>query len=289
MAKKKKKNQHNQDDAEARASSSVAGEAETGPRPKMKRKEYERQMRILHGELVAMQEWVKDSGAKICIVFEGRDTAGKGGTIKRITERVSPRVFRIVALPTPTEREKSQMYVQRYVQHFPAAGEVVIFDRSWYNRAGVERVMGFCKLEETERFLDLVPAFEKAMTDSGILLLKYWLEVSPEEQTRRLESRINDPRKIWKLSPMDMKSYSHWHDYSRARDAMFAATDTAWGPWFIADADDKKRARLNIISHLLGQVPYKPLAHRDIKLPRRQPSGGYQQPDLALRHIPASF
>ena len=286
----KKKNRHNQDDAEARASSSVAGEeAEAGPRPKMKRKEYERQMRILHGELVAMQEWVKDSGAKICIVFEGRDTAGKGGTIKRITERVSPRVFRIVALPTPTEREKSQMYVQRYIQHFPAAGEVVIFDRSWYNRAGVERVMGFCKPEETERFLELAPNFEKAMTDSGILLLKYWLEVSPDEQTRRLESRIHDPRKIWKLSDMDLKSYSRWYDYSRARDAMFAATDTAWAPWYIAHTDDKKRGRLNIISHLLSQVPYKPLVQAAVTLPRRQRSRGYVEPDLPLRYIPTPF
>ncbi len=260
------------------------------PKPgKMKRKEYERQMRILHGELVAMQEWVKDSGAKICIVFEGRDTAGKGGTIKRITERVSPRVFQVVALPTPTEREKSQMYVQRYIQHFPAAGEVVIFDRSWYNRAGVERVMGFCQPEETERFLQLAPGWEQAMVDSGIVLLKYWLEVSPDEQTRRLESRINDPRKIWKLSPMDLKSYRRWYDYSRARDAMFAATDTAWGPWYVADADDKRRARLNIISHLLSQIPYKPLAHRDITLPKRQPPGGYVQPDLPLRRIPAPF
>ena len=264
-------------------------QAGAGPAEKMKRKEYERQMRVLHGELVAMQEWVKDSGAKVCVVFEGRDTAGKGGTIKRITERVSPRVFRVVALPTPTEREKSQMYVQRYIQHFPAAGEVVIFDRSWYNRAGVERVMGFCQPEETERFLELVPGFEKAMVDAGILLLKYWLEVSPGEQTRRLESRINDPRKIWKLSPMDLKSYSRWYDYSRARDAMFAATDTAWAPWYIADADVKKRARLNIISHLLSQVPYKPLAHRDITLPKRQPSRGYVQPDLSSRHIPAPF
>jgi polyphosphate kinase len=287
---KKKKGGHHRNDAEVPASSPVAREeADAGPPGKMKRKEYERQMRILHGELVAMQEWVKDSGAKICVVFEGRDTAGKGGTIKRITERVSPRVFRIVALPTPTEREKSQMYVQRYVPHFPAAGEVVIFDRSWYNRAGVERVMGFCKPEETERFLELVPGFEKAMADAGILLLKYWLEVSPAEQTRRLKSRISDPRKIWKLSPMDLKSYSRWYDYSRARDAMFAASDTAWAPWFIANADDKKRARLNIISHLLSQVPYKPLAHRDIKLPRRQPHGGYVQPDLPLRHIPTPF
>ncbi len=287
---KKKKHRHNQDDAKARASSSAAvEEAETGPPPKMKRKEYERQMRILHGELVAMQEWVKDSGAKICVVFEGRDTAGKGGTIKRITERVSPRVFRVVALPAPTEREKSQMYIQRYLPHFPAAGEVVIFDRSWYNRAGVERVMGFCTPEETDRFLGLVPGVEKAMADDGILLLKYWLEVGPGEQTRRLKSRMHDPRKIWKLSPMDLKSYSRWYDYSRARDAMFAATDTAQGPWYIADADAKKRARLNIISHLLSQVPYKPLAPRDIKLPRRQPPGGYQQPDLPLRHIPIPF
>ena len=220
----------------------------------------------------------KESGAKICVVFEGRDTAGKGGTIKRITERVSPRVFRVVALPAPTEREKSQMYIQRYLPHFPAAGEVVIFDRSWYNRAGVEPVMGFCTPEETERFLGLVPGGEKAMTDYGIVLLKYWLEVGPGEQTRRLESRINDPRKIWKLSAMDLKSYSRWYDYSRARDAMFAATDTAWAPWYIADADDKRRARLNIISHLLSQVPYKPLAHRDIALPSGSRPGAMTSP-----------
>jgi polyphosphate kinase 2 len=256
---------------------------------KMKRKRYEQQMRLLHGELVAMQEWVKESGAKICIVFEGRDTAGKGGTIKRITERVSPRVFRVIALPTPTEREKSQMYLQRYVPHFPAAGEVVIFDRSWYNRAGVERVMGFCTPEETERFLELAPAFERAMVDSGILLLKYWLEVGADEQTRRLESRIHDPRKIWKLSAMDLKSYSRWYDYSRARDAMFAATDTSWAPWFVADTNDKKRGRLNIITHLLGQVPYKPLAHPDITLPKRQRPGDYADPGVPLRDIPTPF
>ncbi len=285
----KKKNALDRHDATAQASPVAEEQAETGPRPKMKRKEYERQMRILHGELVALQEWLKESGAKVCVVFEGRDTAGKGGTIKRLTERVSPRVFRVVALPAPTEREKSQMYVQRYVQHVPAAGEVVIFDRSWYNRAGVEPVMGFCAPEDTDRFLLLVPAWEKAMTGSGIVLLKYWLEVSPGEQTRRLTSRINDPRKIWKLSPMDMKSYSRWYDYSRARDAMFAATDTAWAPWYIADADDKKRARLNIISHLLSQVPGKPLAHRDVKLPRRQRPDGYVQPELPLRHIPTPF
>jgi polyphosphate kinase 2 len=255
----------------------------------MKRKPYEREMRVLHGELVAMQEWVKASGAKICIVFEGRDTAGKGGTIKRITERVSPRVFRVVALPAPTEREKSQMYIQRYISHFPAAGEVVIFDRSWYNRAGVEPVMGFCTPEETERFLELVPGVEKAMADSGILLLKYWLEVSAGEQTRRLESRIDDPRKIWKLSDMDLKSYSRWYDYSRARDAMFAATDTAWAPWYVARTDDKKRGRLNIIGHLLSQVPYKPLTPRDITLPTRQRADGYVEPDLPLRYIPTPF
>ena len=282
MAKKKDKQERH--DAEAQAP-----QAEAGPPPKMKRKEYEREMRLLHGELVAMQEWVKKSGAKICIVFEGRDTAGKGGTIKRITERVSPRVFRVIALPAPTEREKSQMYIQRYISHLPAAGEVVIFDRSWYNRAGVEPVMGFCTPAETDRFLELLPGVEKAMCDNGILLLKYWLEVGADEQTRRLESRIHDPRKIWKLSDMDLKSYSRWYDYSRARDAMFAATDTAWAPWYVAHTDDKKRGRLNIIHHLLSQVPYKPLAHRDITLPKRQHPGGYTEPTLPLRYIPAPF
>jgi len=289
MAKKSEKEHKEHEAAGGAPQAGARREAEAGPPAKMKRKPYEHQMRILHGELVAMQEWVKASGAKICIVFEGRDTAGKGGTIKRITERVSPRVFRVVALPAPTEREKSQMYIQRYVQHFPAAGEVVIFDRSWYNRAGVERVMGFCPPEETERFLEQAPAFEKAMGDAGILLLKYWLEVSSDEQTRRLESRINDPRKVWKLSALDLKSYSRWYDYSRARDAMFAATDTAWAPWYIAHTDDKKRGRLNIISHLLSQVPYKPLAHQDITLPKRQRANGYVEPDLPLRYIPTPF
>ena len=286
MAKKKRKQQ----EVEASVSPSAASRgAETDPPPKLKRKAYEGEMRRLHGELVAMQEWVKASGAKICIVFEGRDTAGKGGTIKRITERVSPRVFRVVALPAPTERERSQMYVQRYLPHLPAAGEVVIFDRSWYNRAGVERVMGFCKPEETERFLELAPAVEKTVVDSGILLLKYWLEVSPTEQTRRLERRIKDPRKVWKLTDMDLKSYSRWYDYSRARDAMFAATDTAWAPWYIAVTDDKQRGRLNIISHLLSQVPYKPLAQKDVTLPKRQRPGGYVEPQLPLRYIPTPF
>ena len=274
--------------AEVEAPAATAGEG-AGAVVRLKRKEYEREMRVLHGELVALQEWVKASGARICVVFEGRDTAGKGGTIKRITERVSPRVFRVVALPAPTEREKSQMYIQRYLPHFPAAGEVVIFDRSWYNRAGVEPVLGFCTPEQAARFLGLVPGVEKAMADDGIVLLKYWLEVSPGEQTRRLRSRIDDPRKIWKLSDLDLKSYSRWYDYSRARDAMFAATDTAWAPWYIADTDDKRRGRLNIISHLLSQVPYQPPARRDITLPRRQPARGYTEPGLPLRHIPTPF
>ncbi len=256
---------------------------------KMKRKEYELELRRLHGELVAVQEWVKASGAKICIVFEGRDTAGKGGTIKAITERVSPRVFRVIALPAPTEREKSQMYVQRYLSHFPAAGEVMIFDRSWYNRAGVERVMGFCTPEASKRFLELTPGVEKAMLDSGILLLKYWLEVSPDEQTRRLQSRIDDPRKIWKLSDMDLLSYQRWFDYSRARDEMFAATDTAWAPWWVVNSDDKKRARLNVISHLLNRIPYEPLEHRDVELPDRQKPGGYRESDVPLHYVPTPY
>jgi len=256
---------------------------------RMKRKEYETELRPLHAELVAMQEWVKQTGAKICVVFEGRDSAGKGGTIKAITDKVSPRVFRIVALPSPTEREKSQMYVQRYIGHFPAAGEVVIFDRSWYNRAGVERVMGFCTDEEAKRFLELVPDVEKAMVDSGILLLKYWLEVGEEEQTKRLQSRIDDPRKIWKLTEMDLKSYRHWYDYARCRDEMFAATDTVIAPWYVVRTDDKRRARLNLITHLLGQVPYEPVKHKQVTLPQRDKPGDYVEGELAGQHIPTPF
>jgi polyphosphate kinase 2 len=256
---------------------------------KMKQKEYQRELRRLHGELVAMQEWVKASGAKVCIVFEGRDTAGKGGTIKAITERVSPRVFRVVALPAPTEREKSQMYVQRYITHFPAAGEVVIFDRSWYNRAGVERVMGFCAEEQSKRFLEQVPAVEKAMVDSGIHLLKYWLEVNADEQTRRLESRIDDPRKIWKLSDMDLASYGKWDEYSRARDDMFAATDTAWARWFVAHSNDKKRARLNVIAHLLEHVPYEAPPRKQVELPKRTVHRHGAPEDLAAREVPARY
>ena len=259
------------------------------PPAKLKRKAYEAEMRLLHGELVAMQEWVKATGARVCIVFEGRDTAGKGGTIKRITERVSPRVFKVVALAAPTERERSQMYIQRYIGHFPAAGEVVIFDRSWYNRAGVERVMGFCTPEQADRFLEQVPAVEKAMVDSGIILIKYWLEVSPEEQTRRLSRRMNDPRKVWKLTDMDIKSYARWDDYSRARDTMIAASDTPWAPWFVAATDDKERGRLNIISHLLSQVPYEAPAHREVELPKRKTGTRYKGRELPLTWVPERF
>src|SRR6478736_3174662 len=248
MAKKKAKKKHQTDDSQI--ASAGAG--------KLSRKEYERELAQLQVELVHLQQWVVASGAKVCVVFEGRDTAGKGGVIKRITERVSPRVFRVAALPAPTEREKSQMYLQRYMAHFPAAGEIVIFDRSWYNRAGIERVMGFVDDAQAERFLRLVPAVEKAMIDAGIILVKYWLEVTQEEQTRRLTARIDDGRKTWKLSPMDLESYSRWYDYSRARDDMFAATDTPWAPWYVVDSNDKKRARLNIINHLLDKIPYEP-------------------------------
>jgi polyphosphate kinase 2 len=259
------------------------------PGKTLKRKAYEEELRKLHVELVNLQEWVKLKGLKVCVVFEGRDGAGKGGTIKAITERVSPRVFRVVALPAPTEREKSQMYAQRYIPHFPAAGEVVIFDRSWYNRAGVERIMGFCTEQQAKDFLAVVPLVEKLMVASGMILLKYWLEVSPEEQTRRLEGRIGDGRKTWKLSPMDLKSYSRWYDYSRARDEMFAATDTSWAPWYVARSDDKRRARLNIISHLLSKIEYEAPPRAKIELPKRQARGTYREPDYPYKLIPEKF
>ena len=237
--------------------------------PGLKRKEYEQKLRKLHVELVKLQEWVKREGKKVCVVFEGRDGAGKGGVIKAMTERVSPRVFRVVAMAAPTEREKSQMYVQRYLPHFPSGGEIVIFDRSWYNRAGVERVMGFCTEDEAKRFLNIVPGLERTMVESGIILLKYWLEVSPDEQTSRLTERIDDKRKIWKLSQMDLDSYTRWDDYTRCRDDMFQATDTAWAPWFIARSDNKRQARLNIIAHLLSSIPYKKVPRGNVKLPKR--------------------
>jgi polyphosphate kinase 2 len=252
---------------------------------KLKRKAYDAALEKLHVELVRLQEWVKHKGLKVCVVFEGRDGAGKGGTIKAIAERVSPRVFRVIALPAPSEREKSQMYMQRYLPHLPAAGEIVIFDRSWYNRAGVERVMGFCSEKEARKFLKMVPPVEKAMVDSGIILIKYWLEVSPEEQTRRLEQRIDDGRKIWKLSGMDLLSYSRWYDYSRARDEMFEATDTDFAPWHVARSDDKRRARLNIIGHLLGSIPYKSAPRDKVKLPKRQKPGGYRDPGYKYRYV----
>ncbi|HUA33922.1 MAG TPA: polyphosphate kinase 2 [Candidatus Binataceae bacterium] len=241
-------------------------------------KDYERELERLQVELVKLQMWVKEKGLKVVIVFEGRDAAGKGGVIKRLTDRVSPRVFRVLALPAPTEREKSQMYIQRYVPHLPAAGEVVIFDRSWYNRAGVERVMGFCTDEEVTRFLEDCPAFEHALVESGIILVKYWFEVSQEEQTRRFMQRIKDGRKIWKLSPMDLESHRLWYDYSRARDDMLLATDTSYAPWYIVNADDKRRARLNCISHLLSIVPYKEVKRDPVKLPKRQKPHGYDEP-----------
>ena len=259
------------------------------PPGRMRRKDYERELARLQGELVHLQQWVVETGAKVCIVFEGRDAAGKGGVIKRITERVSPRVFRTVALPAPSDREKSQMYLQRYVPHFPAAGEVVIFDRSWYNRAGVERVMGFAPDDEVERFLAVAPAVEAAMVHSGIIVLKYWLEVSQDEQTRRLERRIDDERKTWKLSPMDLESYRRWYDYSQARDDMLAATDSEDAPWFLVDSNDKRRARLNVISHLLDAIPYSRIETPGVELPARQAPGGYETPTDEHHWVPDRF
>jgi len=259
------------------------------PKGKLKTKDYDKELARLHVELVKLQDWVVHKGLKVCIVFEGRDTAGKGGTIKALTERVSPRVFRVVALPAPSDREKSQMYMQRYVAHLPAAGEIVIWDRSWYNRAGVERVMGFASEEKVKRYLQGVPLFERAMVENNIILLKYWLEVSPEEQTRRLKARINDGRKTWKLTPMDLKSYSRWYDYSRARDDMFAATDLDFAPWFVARSDDKKRARLNIITHILEHIPYEALPREKVKLPPRQKAGSYKESDHPVRFVAEKF
>jgi polyphosphate kinase len=258
------------------------------PGGKMSGKTYAKEMKKLHVELVKLQQWVVHKGLKVCIVFEGRDGAGKGGTIKAITERVSPRVFRVIALPAPTEREKSQMYGQRYMPHLPAAGEIVIFDRSWYNRAGVERVMGFCSEETARGFLKTIPMFERLMVDSGVILLKYWLEVSPEEQTRRLKARIGDGRKTWKLSPMDLKSYDRWDDYTKARDEMFAATDSSWAPWFVARSEDKQRVRLNVISDILKHVPYKEAPAEKVELPKRK-IGRYKAADYPFRYVQERF
>jgi polyphosphate kinase 2 len=247
----------------------------TEPAEKMKRKVYEKQLGKLQEELCHLQDWIRQSGARVIVVLEGRDAAGKGGTIKAIAERVSPRVFRVVALPAPSDREKSQMYMQRYVERFPAGGEIVIFDRSWYNRAGVEYVMGFCSAKEHKRFLELCPIVEKFLIDNGTLLIKIWLEVGQEEQDRRFKARIDDPVRQWKLSPMDIESYGRWYDYSRARDMMFEYTDTEHAPWHIVHSDDKKRARLNVIAHILSQIPYKKVDHAKVKLSARSDKKKY--------------
>lgn len=258
---------------------------------KLNRKKYEKKLRQLQAELCKLQEWVKHKGLRVIILFEGRDGAGKGGTIRAITERVSPRVFRVVALPAPSDREKSQMYIQRYMQHFPAAGEVVIFDRSWYNRAGVEYVMGFCSKEQHRTFMKLCPTVERYITDAGIILIKFWLEVSDKEQKRRFEARMTDPLRQWKLSPMDLPSRSKWFEYSRARDKMLEATDTKWAPWTILRSDDKKRARLNCIAYLLKLLPYKKVPREKIKLPERSMKGEYndQSSLKGRKFVPEKF
>ena len=256
---------------------------------KLSRKYYEKEMTRLQGELVQMQLWAKEAKAKVAVLFEGRDAAGKGGVIKRITERTSPRVFRVVALPAPSEREQTQVFAQRYIEQFPAGGEICLFDRSWYNRAGVDRVMGFATDVDYKRFLELVPKVEEAFIAGGIQLIKYWFEVSQEEQTRRFEDRAQDPRKVWKLSPMDLESHRRWYDYSRARDAMFAATDTEISPWHVIQANDKRRARLNCIAHLLDQVPYERAEPNKVKLPARQKPQGYVEPDYPWRFVPERY
>jgi polyphosphate kinase 2 len=257
----------------------------------LKRKKYEKELRSLQAELCKLQDWIKYKGLRVIVVFEGRDAAGKGGTIRALTERVSPRVFRLAALPAPSDREKTQMYIQRYMQHFPAAGEVVIFDRSWYNRAGVERVMGFCTDEQYRSFLKLCPTVEKYIVDAGIVLIKYWLEVGKKEQQRRFEARIKDPLRQWKLSPMDLGSFGRWYEYSRARDKMLEATDTKHAPWFVIRSDDKRSARLNCISHLLEMIPYKKVPKDKVKLPKRSHKGHYDdQSSLKSRHfVPEKF
>jgi polyphosphate kinase len=282
---KKDKHRHSGGKADGRKAADAGGEPE-----KLSRKDFESALEQLEVELVKLQLWVQQEKRKIIIVFEGRDAAGKGGVIKRITERVSPRVFRVVALPAPTEREKTQMYMERYIAHFPAGGEVTIFDRSWYNRAGVERVMAFSTEKQVERFLKLCPVWERAITDSGIHLIKYWFEVSQDEQTRRFKDRIEDGRKVWKLSPMDLESHRRWYDFSRARDEMLQATDTPWAPWYIVDADEKRRARLNCIAHLLSLIPYKAVKREKVKLPKRQKPKGYVEPrNQNHKHVPQVY
>ena len=284
MGKKSKKKK-----AKVRAEDAPPGADQPAKDPsvpvKMKNKEYEAELFKLQVELVKLQDWVKKTGARIVILFEGRDAAGKGGIIKRILERVSPRAFRLVALPAPTERQKTQIYAQRYIEQLPAGGEIVIFDRSWYNRAGVEQVMGFCTKEEYKKFLKGCPAFENVLISNGIILLKYWLDVSEKVQHKRFLARIQDPSKRWKLSPMDLESHRRWYDYSRARDAMLAATDTATAPWYLVPSDDKKRARLNCIADILSRIPYEEVPYTPPKLPGRQKAKGYQEPKQKHRVI----
>jgi polyphosphate kinase 2 len=297
MAKDKGKKKNKKDKEKQKLEAAPVGEPVVsgeealaeGPPPKISRKEFDKEMEKFQVELVKLQEWVKASGAKICVLFEGRDTAGKGGVIKRITERVSPRVFRVVALGTPTDREKSQMYFQRYMPYLPAAGEVVLFDRSWYNRAGVERVMGFATEEQVEYFLKFAPAVERAIINSGTILVKYWLEVDMDEQAKRFEERNVDYRKIWKLSPMDLEAQARWYDYSRARDAMFVATDTPECPWYVVPSNDQRRARLNCITHFLSLIPYEEVPREPIKFPKRQAKGKYVEPDYPYRYVPDKY
>jgi len=287
--KKQKKGDKAQEGKPKCSTDGDAGDVDTETRPKMSRKEFEKALRPLQVELVKLQEWVKHSGAKIVVVFEGRDTAGKGGVIKCITERTSPRVIKTVALAAPTEREKSQMYFQRYLSLLPAGGEMVLFDRSWYNRAGVERVMGFATKEQVTDFLKNAPEVERSIIASGIILLKYWLEVSKENQSKRFKERLNDYRKIWKLSPMDVEAQARWYDYSRARDAMFEATDTPEAPWYVVDANDQRRARLNCLSHLLSLIPYEEVPHKKVKLLKPQSKGKYKEPNYPYRFVPEKF
>ncbi|MFZ0706285.1 MAG: polyphosphate kinase 2 [Candidatus Korobacteraceae bacterium] len=275
MAKNKKKKKSDAVSADGKPS-----EGTTAVEQKLGKKDYEAELFKLQVELVKLQEWVKASKARIVIIFEGRDAAGKGGIIKRMLERVSPRVFRLVALPAPTERQKTQMYAQRYIEQLPAGGEIVIFDRSWYNRAGVEHVMGFCNEEDYKKFLKGCPMFEQVLVNNGFILLKYWLDVSEKEQHKRFLARIEDPSKRWKLSPMDLESHRRWYDYSRARDAMLSATDVAFAPWYIVPSDDKKRARLNCIADILSRIPYEEIPYKPPKLPARQKSKGYVEPKL---------
>jgi len=290
---KSKKKHHKHDSAGVDAAldgvSATTATVERDPDTFMSKKEFERALKPLHAELVKLQLWAQHSGLRAIVVFEGRDAAGKGGAIKAITERVSPRVFRITALPAPSERQKSQMYMQRYIEHFPAAGEIILFDRSWYNRAGVEHVLGYCTDDEYHSFLDGVQLFERAIVQNGIILLKYWFEVGQAQQTERFEERIKDGRKIWKLSGQDLESHRRWYDFSRARDAMFAASDSDFAPWYVIQSDDARRARLNCIAHLLSMIPYKDVSRPKVKLSERQGPEGYVEPQWRRHAVPEVY